>query len=276
MNKTCTSPYNSCVKIRRWCLKLISDYPLVNLHFVRTTENLADFLTREGLPPGDCEKFNLHNIQIQDFYDMLPKHVFTLLEWVNFVENHSEYLMSNSTTSEKNITSPENISAVTLSLSRRLENVKDVMSPIEILKEKLVRAQIIDAQKREFSQIYQQCLAAPDFEISQSETSGKTRTFKLISDLLMINVDYYKIYVPPSMRGLLLSYTHLLGHKGIDRVLADLQSYYFPNMYTITRQFVTCCYYCFLTNKGRERLTLEFFQLRHICSRKSQCTSRKT
>ncbi len=51
--------HNSSVKIKRWCLKLLSDYPQVKLHFVRTSENLADFLTREGLPPGDLERFNL-------------------------------------------------------------------------------------------------------------------------------------------------------------------------------------------------------------------------
>ncbi len=35
--------HNSSVKIKRWCLKLLSDYPQVKLHFVRTSENLADF-----------------------------------------------------------------------------------------------------------------------------------------------------------------------------------------------------------------------------------------
>lgn len=43
---------NSSVKIRRWCLKLLGDYPQIKLQFVRTTENLADFLTREGLSRG--------------------------------------------------------------------------------------------------------------------------------------------------------------------------------------------------------------------------------
>jgi hypothetical protein len=48
--------HNSRVKIKRWCTKLIADYPLVDLHFMRITENLSDFLTREGLPHGDLEK----------------------------------------------------------------------------------------------------------------------------------------------------------------------------------------------------------------------------
>ena len=81
---------NSSVKIRRWCLKLLSDYPLVTLHFVRTKENLADFLTREGLLPGDCSRFNLNDVKIKDFYSELPKTTFTLPEWINFVEDHPE------------------------------------------------------------------------------------------------------------------------------------------------------------------------------------------
>jgi hypothetical protein len=65
--------HNSSVKIKRWCLKLLSDYPQVTLHFVSTTNNLADFLTREGLPEGDLERFNLQDINIKDFYCDLPR-----------------------------------------------------------------------------------------------------------------------------------------------------------------------------------------------------------
>ena len=41
-------------------------------------KNLSDFLTREGLPPGDIEKLNLKNTQILDFVDHLPNEEFTL------------------------------------------------------------------------------------------------------------------------------------------------------------------------------------------------------
>ena len=64
---------DSSVKIRRWVLKLLSDYPLISLHFIRTTENLADYLTRQGLPKGDLEKLLLKDIEIKDFYNKLPK-----------------------------------------------------------------------------------------------------------------------------------------------------------------------------------------------------------
>jgi len=36
---------DSSVKMKRWCLKLLSDYPNIELHFVNSKDNLADFLT---------------------------------------------------------------------------------------------------------------------------------------------------------------------------------------------------------------------------------------
>jgi hypothetical protein len=86
---------DTSVKIRRWVLKLISDYPHVQLHFVRTTENLADYLTRQGLPRGDLEKLSLKDIEISDFYDKLPKHDFTLEEWADFCVQNPQYLTVN-------------------------------------------------------------------------------------------------------------------------------------------------------------------------------------
>ena len=83
---------DSSTKIRRWVLKLLSDYPLINLHFIRTTDNLADYLTRQGLPRGDLEKLSLKNLEIKDFYDALPKHDFTLKEWVKFCSDNPQYL----------------------------------------------------------------------------------------------------------------------------------------------------------------------------------------
>ena len=83
---------DSSTKIRQWVLKLLSDYPMVTLHFIRTTANLADYLTRQGLPTGDLEKFNIKQLDIVDFYDKLPKHEFTLQEWVKYCADHPEYL----------------------------------------------------------------------------------------------------------------------------------------------------------------------------------------
>jgi hypothetical protein len=55
-------------------------------------KNLSDFLTREGLPPGDIEKLNLKNTQILDFVDHLPKEEFTLKEWAQYCADNPQYL----------------------------------------------------------------------------------------------------------------------------------------------------------------------------------------
>jgi hypothetical protein len=236
---------NSSVKIKRWCLKLLGDYPLVKLHFVRTSENLADFLTREGLPEGDLPKFNIKNIEIKDFHAELPKHDFTLLEWINFVQQSPQYLTVNN---------PEKLPFKTLAMSiaHGLDNIKDVLTPLEILKEKLSRSEIIKNQKLEYGDIYTKCLAGKNFEYI-TENSGTQEHYKLVSDLLFKNDGFYKILVPPSMIGLLLSHTHLLGHKGIIRMMADLESYSFVNKYSVTKRFVSSCYACFLSYKGSKK-----------------------
>ncbi len=210
---------NSSVKIKRWCLKLLSDYPLVTLHFVRTTDNLADFLTREGLPSGDLEKFNLKDVQISDFYDELPKPEFTLAEWIEFVEKHPEYLTINRTDK------PSEQSTI-MAITSGLSNVKDVVTPLEILIERLQRSEIVQKQKKEFPEIYAASLACKDFEFLDEEDPKQVK-YKLVSELLMVEKNFYKILVPDSMIGILLSHTHLLGHKGLVRMMADLESYWF-------------------------------------------------
>ena len=235
---------DSSVKIRRWCLKLISDYPLVNLHFVKTTENLADFLTREGLPPGDLVKFNLKNLVIRDIFPDLPKPTYSLIEWAQFVEDHPEYLTINNQLPEVNAT---HVMAVTAGL----ENVKAVSTPLEILREKLSRANIITQQKTELTEIYAKCLASDNFEYDETDPRNKKKkiSYKLVFNLLMIHKGHLRIYVPPSMVGLLLSITHLLGHQGLQRMLADMSSYYFPSMTSVTKGFVSKCHPCFLSYK---------------------------
>ena len=61
------------------------------------------------------------------------------------------------------------------------------------------------------------------------------------------------------MIGLLLSHVHLIGHKGLVRMLADLESYWFKNMYSVTKKFVTSCYSCFLSYKGKRKQKLGIY-----------------
>jgi hypothetical protein len=49
---------------------------------VRSAENLADFLTREGLLPGNIEEFNIKDVRILDFFDDFLRTTFTITEWI--------------------------------------------------------------------------------------------------------------------------------------------------------------------------------------------------
>jgi hypothetical protein len=256
---------DSSTKIRRWVLKLLSDYPLVSLHFIRTTSNLADYLTRQGLPRGDLEKLNLKEVEIVDFYDKLPKHDFTLTEWVKFCADHPEYLTTNVPSVHLiRQTLDESIEEVTESqqldyecnnnicyTNTGLQNILDIKRPIEVLKERLSRANIIKAQKLELSTIYNKCLASQDFTHLDKDTD---MTYILILDLMMVMNDKgHQICVPPSLIGPLLSYTHLLGHLGMRKMLENLTAYYFETKYKIVRRFISSCYACFLNHGSSKK-----------------------
>jgi len=264
---------DSSVKIRRWVLKLLSDYPSVVLYFIRTNSNLADYLTRQGLPAGDLPKLNLDQIQIKDFSQELPKQEFTLQEWVKFCADHPEYLTVNEPPVQTLSLSIENAISQIISEEQEdkhktlttylsetgLKNVLDLTHPLDILKDRLSRANIISAQKSELSDIYNKCLASENFSYRESDTEQE---YILNLDLLMVKEkDILKIFVPPSLVGPLLSYTHLLGHQGTNKMLHNLQSYYFPNQYTITRRFVSCCYACFMTQGSNRHIKLGNFPL---------------
>ena len=161
----------SCAKTTRWCVKLYTDHQNVKVRFVKSAENLADFLTREGLPKGDLEKYDLKSANVLDFFDELPKEEFTLSEWAQYCQDHPEFLTINRKEDKKRVytkkanpTEEATIKKLVLSIRQGLENIKDIVTPLEILKERLSRAEIIRNQKREFQNIYTQCLSGENFE----------------------------------------------------------------------------------------------------------------
>ena len=264
---------NSCVKMRRWCYKLVGDFSNVKIRYVKTSENLSDFLTREGLPPGDVEKLNLKAAKILDFVDHLPKEEFTLTEWAQYCADNPQYLTIVDTKTATNLMlnydksligsmSDEEafIKHIALSIQQGLQNVEDITKPLDIIKQRLSRSEIIKNQKKEFEQIYTACLGGDDFEYIDENSPNKTK-YKLVNDLLMIYNDFYKIYLPTCMIGLLLSFTHLLGHKGITRMMCDMESYYFDKKYTITKRFIRSCYACFLSHKSSRKNKLGVYPL---------------
>jgi len=222
----------SSLKIKRWGLKLLSDHSNVKLHFVKSSDNLADYLTRQGMRLGDKDRFIMTNSKISDFYDHMGQCDFTLDQWAKYVEKNPHFLKEESTR------------VVCASLRTGLENVEHFISPLEILQEKISRLRILQEQKLEFPNII-------DFLLQQENFEGdfEEKTYRILEDLILIKINEdYKILMPHSLIGPLLALIHLNGHKGVTRMLLELkESYFFQSMYTIVKKFVTSCYSCFLS-----------------------------
>ena len=52
------------------------------------------------------------------------------------------------------------------------------------------------------------------------------------------NSEGLKIYLPYKMLGVLLAYVHLLGHLGVGRMMKNLESYYYPALYTVVKNLL--------------------------------------
>jgi hypothetical protein len=168
-------------------LKLLSDYPHITLHFIRTTENLADYLTRQGLPKGDLEKLSLKNIHIgKDFFDKLPQETFTLAEWARFCADNPQYLTVNQ----------PSVNLITFAINQGIQNITDLTDPLTILKDRLSRENIIEKQKLEFNNIINKCYESDDFTYTDTTDTDKPMTYKLVLDLLIVDRNGWKICVP--------------------------------------------------------------------------------
>jgi hypothetical protein len=205
---------------------------------------------------GDLHKFNVKDIRITDFCNNLPKENFTLEEWVEFVENNPHYLTINSP--PEAINDDDSLKNVCLSVFSAFENIESYTTPLQILQQRLSRSEFVKKQKSEYEEIYTKCIASDDFTFENEE-----KVYKLVSDLLMIKIkdDIFKIFVPPSMIGLLLAHTHLLGHTGVTKMLKNMDSYYFETMYTVTKNFVQSCYSCFLSYTGTKKQKLGIYPI---------------
>jgi hypothetical protein len=128
------------------------------------------------MPKGDLEKLCLKNIEIKDFYHDLPKLEYTLKEWEQFCLDNPDYLMVNH---------GPTVLQITAAISKGLDNIREVVSPLEILRAKFSRDIIIREQKVQYKHIYLKCLEANDFIYTYTDDKGKVHTYCLILDLLM-------------------------------------------------------------------------------------------
>ncbi|MFO0005584.1 MAG: hypothetical protein ACK559_31100, partial [bacterium] len=86
---------------------------------------------------------------------------FTLAEWAQYCQDHPEFLTINrkeikqkSLVNKKVKNEEVTVKNLVMSIRQGIENIRDIVTPLDILKERLSRAEIIKHQKKEFADIY--------------------------------------------------------------------------------------------------------------------------
>ncbi len=171
------------------------------------------------------------------------------MEWLQFCTDNPQYLTVNQ----------HNVNSITLSVEQGLQNITDFTKPLSVLQSRISREQILNAQMDEFEVLRNNCLKSDNFTYVNESTGNE---FKLIHNLLFIkHKNTFKIYLPKSMIGLLLAFTHLMGHWGVNKTLANLDGYYFQNMYKQVKKFIHSCYSCFLQNGSSRKGKLGLYPI---------------
>ena len=182
------------------------------------------------------------------FRSKLPKSEYTLEEWVEFCEKNPQYLTVN-TPSANSLT----VNSLETALQKSMTNLLDLINPVEILKQRLTRENIIQRQIEELTEIFTLCQKNDNFTHQDEK-----HTYNIDIGLLFADS---KIYIPPSLEGVLLAYQHLLGHWSVEKTMANLQMFYFPEMYSKTKRFIGSCYPCLLQNSSSRKQLIKSYPI---------------
>ena len=234
----------SISKLSRWGLKLHLTYPQLRFRFIRSRDNLSDFLTRNyNAKKLDLKRLQIKNFEVSNLDNYIdPQKEFSLNEWKDFVDQHQHLL-----------TYQEPVQAMTVqSISKAVKNIHKLLEPTDALKDKMSH-QSIASHQLEFVELYNDCIAAPNFTIGTGEDLIK------LSNGLLYKKDkgVFKILLPEALEGLFISYHHLAyGHAGPAKLSAMLFAYYFPKKLQKIKRLCAQCFSCALTNPSTQRHVL--------------------
>ena len=222
----------SSVKVDRWYRVIAEKYPNLDLYLVGSNENLSDFMSRiEDMEDADSteRKIKIKDMQF-DTSKLQPyvNEIYKPDELREICGNHPECYKENM----------ERVINTVMENPFNKELIK-ITLPMTELKKKLEADKIIKIQKEEL-----------DFYDS------KTKNNEILSKVSDIVYGKGKIYLPPSLIPVALSYGHLLlGHGGISK-LYDwmIENYYVPSLRSYVVKFLASCYTCRIINFSRRKL----------------------
>jgi len=247
--------HNMHSKVGRYCLRIQQEFPDLQLRFIKSADNLSDFLSRS------------HKITVQDakrlplkYFDLLPNYTgvikenynYTLDEWQTLVDENSHLITQNAKNLKINMITGQNTAEEKMSYLAQL------------LYDKSNQTNIIVEQEAEFTSEISKCKIAVNFEIPHTENSS----LKLINGVLYLKTNKsLQILLPESLISPIICLTHLSqDHIGLDKMVTNLSLYYIKNMNALIRKYLAVCFDCFLNNHNKgEKFGLTPLAT-HVCS----------
>ena len=258
---------DTCLKIKRTAVLLNLEYSNVLIAGLPGNDNISDYLSRiVDLPQVVSKSVLAKNIRISDCSElagtpmsleegeqvvssMAPKHSFlapTKVKKEKQADQADEILGTIQLAVDDNAGldySQKEISKLTIGEKLLLDTLK----PIRILAERL---SIFEIQQKQ-----QELPILDEMRIRSGKPNSEGVRYEPKHDLLMHGD---RIFIPPSLEGVVLSYCHLTtGHVGQRKLyLVVGRKYYFPDMEEKCKILVAACHACALNNPLRKRKAL--------------------
>ena len=260
-NKAMFWLYNSSIglsadKIARWGHSIIDNFPQLQILFCRSEANLADVLTRNfGVKTPNLKLTRLERKETSvsdDLWDIIDGKTFSIDQWKTFVSENSHLMILPNKAKVVSLLSSSNINSTICSiakpskaLNKSFSHLVNLKSKLDIVKERISSNKIIEAQRDEFNDLYQNLILTTNFEYTENNTN-----YQLKDGIIYIQVnDMFKILVPEQLESILIGFYHIsLGHAGAKRLALALDPYYRKGLITRAKLFAHCCLSCLLNN----------------------------
>lgn len=254
---------HSAVKIQRYSQKLLRDYANLRLSFTDSQNQLADILTRNhGIEPFNPAQVKMPKRTVSDdlYKHIKPGAEYTLDEWSTFVNNNDHLLenlepppldpdrqLDTQTLAAVNTYSAK-ICALTVNQvhapEKSLNNLINMVGPINYLEKFLTPAEIIEKQKLEYPELYTNLLT------NLVHQEGNATLFLQDNVILRQCGKKTQILLPETLIKYLMSSCHLkFGHCGTKQLKVQTQNYYHQTLNQRILEFNRQCLACALNNK---------------------------
>ena len=232
--------FSNCVldnstKLSRWNYSIFEEYPNIKLRFIKSEDNIADFMTRNFSLQKPLPKIPLPKYVSSELADNIPDKTFSLDEWKDFVNQNQQYLLD---------LKKENTAAVNV-LKSQNDMVKLILNPLETLQDLFNITNIKQKQNIEFKDIHDKCLTAQNMTVQD-----KRFKYSLKNGIICIEKNNkLQILAPTELLPSMIAFAHLkAGHQGINKMLLTLADYYHPNMRKKVKAYARSCYACQVCN----------------------------